>query len=398
MKKLFIPLLAVCIFLNGCGYGKDVESQAFVIAVGIDKGESFPLKVSFTFANPAAGTSSDGGEPSAPKPDTVSIEAPTVFSAVRKLDAIKSKAINLSHTKVVIFSKDVARDGIKNFLSGFASSKDFRPNTYVCISECTAEKFLKNIKPAHETFIEKYFDNIMQKVAEDKVNEAYLYYLFYNVTDDFSGSIVPLVGINSGKHEDRKKEYGDDFSYEARAGEIIRTGKNPAEVLGCAIFRNDKMIGTMGSFHTDLTRIMCNEFYPKNYSISYSQKNDFVTFRLIQQQRPETLTAIKNGNAFFHIKIPVSIEYIDAGKIEGNKTESAKFCKHLEGLLNYESLKLISESQKKYNCDILGLGNSLKRHFLDMESWRKFNWEEKYPEAKIKVSFQVIFADFEEAN
>jgi hypothetical protein len=33
-----------------------------------------------------------------------------------------------------------------------------------------------------------------------------------------------------------------------------------------------------------------------------------------------------------------------------------------------------------------------------MTSWEKFNWEEKFVSADIRISFKVEFADFEETN
>ena len=136
------------------------------MAVGIDKGDTFPVKATFVIADPSGGSDE---KPASPKPDILSVEAPTVFSAIRKIDSIKSKTINMSHVKVVVFSDSIAKDGVGEFLSGFASSRDFRPNTYVCVSQGDAEKYLREVKPAQETFIEKYFDNIMHKVAHDKV-------------------------------------------------------------------------------------------------------------------------------------------------------------------------------------------------------------------------------------
>ena len=63
-KKLLCILTIICLFLGGCSYGKDVDEQSFVIAVGIDKGESFPLRVTFVFANPSGSGSGGGGGPS----------------------------------------------------------------------------------------------------------------------------------------------------------------------------------------------------------------------------------------------------------------------------------------------------------------------------------------------
>ena len=402
MKKLSIMLVLI-LLLGGCGYGKDVENQAFVVAVGIDKGKSFPVKATFVFADPNGGGSGGGGEekPSTPKPDTVTVEAPTVFSALRKIDSIKSKTLNMSHIKIVVFSDEIAKEGIRDYLSGFASSRDFRPNTYVCVSQGDAEKYLKKVKPSHETFIEKYYDNIMSKVAHDKVNEAYLYYHYFNVMEDFSGSLVPLVGINKNEIDKPSSDVSDmydDFSYEARAGEIVRDAQNPTEVLGCAVFRNDKMIDTLGSFKTDLARIICNEYYPRNYSIAYPTKKEFVTIRLIQKRSPVIDGTVKNGKAHIKVEVPLSIEYIDAGKIENHKNKSAQFCAFLEKTLDREAKELIKDAQSSYRADVLGLGEAVKHQFIDVSAWKKFDWEKKFSNAQIDVSFNVMYADFEEAN
>lgn len=411
-KKLLCIIITICLFLSGCSYGKDVDEQSFVIAVGIDKGESFPLRITFVFANPSGsssgggesggdGGSEGGGSSSSPSPDIVTIEAPTTFSAARKLDAIKSKKINLTHTKLVVFSTDVAKEGIKKYVNGFASSRDFRPNTYVCIASGSAQEYFNSVKPSQEKYLEKYYDHIMQKVASDKVNESYLYYLYFNLTDTYSSSIVPLVGLSENKLTAPAQSlhpHSDDFSYEARAGELLRDASNKAEILGCGVFRNDKLITTLGSFQTDLARLICDEFYPKNYSIFYSSVSDFVTVRIIQQNSVKIKSEIKNDNALINISVPISIEYVDAGKIENDTLKSKEFCYYLKKRLDASTKKLIYDFQTIYDCDFLGLGDSLKKHFSNLSQWKKFNWEEKYSDAKINVSFDVTYADFEETN
>ena len=422
-KNLICIITLICLLLGGCSYGKDVDEQSFVIAVGIDKGESFPLRVTFVFANPSgsgsggggsegggesgggggSGGSDGGGESksSSSGPDIVTIEAPTTFSAARKLDAIKSKKINLTHTKLVVFSTDVAKEGIKRYVNGFASSRDFRPNTYVCITSTSAQEYFNSVKPSQEKYLEKYYDHIMQKVASDKVNESYLYYLYFNLTDTYSSSIVPLVGLSKNKLTGPAQSlhpHSDDFSYEARAGELLRDSSNKAEILGCGVFRNDKLITTLGSFQTDLARLIGNEFYPKNYSIFYPEVSDFVTVRIIQQEKVNIKSEIKNDNAHITIDVPIFIEYVDAGEIENDSKKSRDFCNYLKMRLDASTKKLIYDFQTMYDCDFLGLGDSLKKHFSNLSQWKNFNWEEKYSDAKINVSFRVTYADFEETN
>lgn len=410
MKKVSVLILILELLLCGCTYANDADSQSFVIAVGIDKGGQMPLCVSFIFANPSGeaensdsqkSTGEESGSSSSLSPDTVTVEAATVFSAVKKLDAIKSKKINLTHTKLVVFSDEIARSGIKKYVKGFASSHDFRPNTYVCISSGNAKSYLESVKPAHEKYTEKYYDHIMQKVAVGKLNESYLYNLYFNLNKISSSSVVPLVGVNKNSLTppvNARGNFTDDFSYEARAGEILREASNKAEILGAAVFSGDKLVTTLGSFQTDITRLIRNEYYPKNYSILYKTGSDFVTFRLTQQTKPQIKSAIKNGEAHIDILVPLSIEYIDAPFSDGSPENSDEFIKALSKRLQNAATELTDEFRQEYNCDFIGIGESLRKHFLTLSSWERFVVENGFKRYKINISFDILSADFEEIN
>ena len=243
MKKLCLFLIVTLLTatLGGCGYADEIDEQTFLVALGIDKGKKYNVRATFIFANPSEGGDKESGSGTkSKKTDIVTVEAPGVYSAIRQLNSIKSKKIEMSHTKIIVFSKELAKEGIESFIYGFAGARDFRPNTYVCISKCSAEKYLRNVKPSQEVFVEKYFDLIMQKVAADKVNETYLYYLYYNIADKHLGSAVPLVNVNKNKlpeEEVPETEELDDFAMNLKAGELVRKSENETEVSGCCIFR-----------------------------------------------------------------------------------------------------------------------------------------------------------------
>lgn len=403
MKRLIIFILLSSILLSGCNYGIDIDEQSFVIAVGVEKGKAYKLRTTFVFCNPSEG---GGGEKdaksgsAAKSTDIVTIEAPSVFSAIRQLNGIKSKKINLTHTKLVVFSEELAREGIEEYINSFASSRDFRPNTYICISEGSSDKYLRNVKPVLESYIEKYYDHIIKKVASDKVNEAYLYYLYFNLAEKYSGSVVPLVGINKNslpKEDSPQTIESDDFAINEKPGDILRKAENEAEVFGSAIFRNGKMVLKIGSFYSNLVHLIGNEFYPDNYTFRDKESGEFVTVKVTQDTRPEIKSSIKNGKAIIRIKVPIEMEYVDPSVIDTPK-KSDKFKKYITSVFNKKVDSLIKKSQTKYDCDLLGLGEFLKKHFIDYKEWEKFNWEQKYKEADIKITFKIRFADYEEIN
>ena len=399
MKKIIPLLLCISIVLSGC-YGIDIDEQSFVIAVGIDKGKSYRVRTTFVFSNPIESGGEEKTSTAAKSTDIVTIEAPSVFSAVRKLNYIKSKKINLTHTKLIVFSRELAEDGIGEFVDGFVSSHDFRPNTYVCISTNSADKFLRSAKPVQESFLEKYYDHIIKKAASDKVNESYLYYLHFNFSEKSSGSLVPLVGTNKNelpKETDLKTIESDDFALNEKAGKILRKAENEAEFSGTAIFKDDKMVASLGSFYTDIARFIGNEFYPASYTFRIPSTGDFVTVKINQHSPPDISAKLKNNNAHIKIKIPIELEYVDPLVVDTPK-KSKEFTDYITSVLNKKAKYLIKKTQEDYQSDIFSLGDYLKRYFIDYKKWEKFNWKEKYKTAKIDVSFKIKYADYEEVN
>ena len=403
MKKTVLCISLCMLFLTGCVYGTDVDEQAFVIAVGLEPGTQYNYRATFVFSNPSSGSSGDkggGGSDKGKSSDIVTLEAPTVFSAVRRLNDLKSKKINLTHTKIVIFSDKLAKDGISDIVEGLSSSRDFRPNTLLCISSGSAEDYLKAVNPKQETFIDKYFDHSMQKVVTDSVNETYLYYLYFNIVDTNFGSLVPLVGTSSKKLDEATpaSSLSDDFALNDFAGDIIKDAENDAEISGGAILKDGKLVAKIGSLYTDISRLICDEFHPDSYSFIHKESGKYVTIRIMQHARIRTDAKFVNGHAVIKKEVPIDIRYVDPAGVIKNKEDSDRFLSYVCSLLSEKADALILKSQTEYNSDFLGLGEDIKHLFKDLDSWDKFNWKEKYRDADIKIKFTVNSTDYEEVK
>lgn len=403
MKKTILCAVLCVFLLTGCVYGTDVDEQAFVIAVGLEPGSEFNYRVTFVFSNPSSGSSGEqggGGSDKGKSSDIVTLEAPTVFSAVRRLNDLKSKKINLTHTKIVVFSDKLAKDGVSDIVEGLSSSRDFRPNTLLCISSGSAEEYLKAVKPVQETFIDKYFDHSMQKVVTDSVNESYLYYLYFNIVDTNFGSLVPLVGTSSKKLDEAPTvpPYADDFALNDFAGDIIKNAENDTEFSGGAILKDGKLVAKIGSLYTDISRLICDEFHPDSYSFLHKDSGKYITIRITQHARIRTDAKLSGGKAVIKKEVPIDIRYVDPAGVIKNKDDSDKFLSYICKVLSEKANALILKSQTEYDSDFLGLGEDIKHLFIDLDSWEKFNWKEKYKTADIDIKFTVNSTDFEEVK
>lgn len=381
MKCAAVCLCAAVLF-SGCGYAQDADAQVFCAAIGIDKGENMPLKLTFMFENPPEG---DGDAPAAQSDesaaDLITLEAPSIYSAVRRMNAVKSKKINLSHTKMLVFSKEIAEEGIGEIIRGTVSAREFRPNTFVTVSRDGAGEYLHAIKPRGEAFTDKYFDGIMRKVVTDGVNEAYLYYLYFNMLEEGTGSIVPLVGVNAGgENTASAQKHTDDTTLDDYAGSIAQSAAGGAEIAGSALLAGDKLAGYMNSADTTVARMICNEYYPDSYTLTDPNGSGDVTVRIFQNKRTKIDAEIKNGKAVYTVKIAPDFEYVTPAPVDGDR-----FLSYVCAQIQARAEKTINETRRQYGCDFFGICEKAKKCFADLAAWQAFAREHPFSEAEINV-------------
>ena len=144
MKKLkFVPFLVIIILFSGCMRINEVDSKSFVTAIGFDKGENYNLRFTFVFTAPSKEASKDGKS----NDETIVIEAPSLYSAIEQINNFKSQMIVLTHTQTLIFSEELAKEGLSEHIYMLVRSNHFRPNTYVCVTDKTSMEFLDKINP-----------------------------------------------------------------------------------------------------------------------------------------------------------------------------------------------------------------------------------------------------------
>ena len=85
--------------------------MAYVLAIGIDKGENAKMKVSTQFTKTAVFSSNSGTSPEdASSIVLVSCYPDSIFSALNLLNTYIGKELNLAHCSVVIFSEEFAKE------------------------------------------------------------------------------------------------------------------------------------------------------------------------------------------------------------------------------------------------------------------------------------------------
>lgn len=116
MNKKFLIIVVLfilfVIFVNAfsSSYAShNISNLAYVLAIGIDKGEKAKMKISAQFTKNSTSSNSESSSSSG-NIILVSGEADSIFSGFNLLNSYIGKELNLAHCSVVIFSEKFAKE------------------------------------------------------------------------------------------------------------------------------------------------------------------------------------------------------------------------------------------------------------------------------------------------
>lgn len=151
MKKRLLVILVLVMFvpiLSACWNQKELTDLAFVLALGIDRGEDDLYHVSFQLVNPGnVSTAQNGGGTGLPIAVYKSTGR-TITEAARNATKKVSRRLYYAHTNLVVVSEEVARDRtlMLNMFDAFARDPEFRTTTEMVIARgSTAEEIVTTL-------------------------------------------------------------------------------------------------------------------------------------------------------------------------------------------------------------------------------------------------------------
>lgn len=406
MKKFFIWIIIFCtIFIFTYAFSASYNSQNidrldYIIAIGIDKSpDNTNLQVSFEFTDLGAFSESDSEQGSKPIIDTV--VAPSIPESINLMNAYAGKQVNLSHCKVVVFSEDVARDGILEEVTYLMNSPQIRPTTNIIIASDKAKDYIENSTSSLEGILTKYYDLFPTSAEYTGYTSNILLSRFYqNLTSDESGAVA-ILGTksksskkNSSSQEENtsnstKQEVSNNTSLESIAtGVNIVEGDRGTENIGLAVFNKDKYIGNLSAIETLCYTLIEEEVDNFSVCIDHPTNPDKKIDVSVSRLEPTNVKVdISKDNPIITIKLNLtakaltgqnSLDFSDKDTL--NSVNSA-----LKEFLTSKMKDFLYKTSKVYGCDINGFYRLVKQKFLTIPEYDNYNWEEMYKKADFNV-------------
>ena len=379
----------------------ELNDWAFVHTIGVDKGVSDQLRFTFQMATykgsgggSVSGTGGGSGSQGNKDHAVISIDCPTFYSGINMLNTSLSRTLNFMHSKYLIISEELARDGVERFINGMMRSYQIRRSMYVIIVKGSASDFIKEFNPVIGTSITKTQELIMDHQYETGLFAEVTYNEFsIGLKNTYTQPTAALAAINDfssfktgGAPPEEFKSGGDYY-----AGELPREGGNKYEFFGTALFDGDKMIGELSGDETRAMLMMKGEFQDASIAIPDPIDSKLrLGFYVHQQKKPNIKITFKDGEPVIHVKVSLegSLQNVQSStEYEGEELKPVAE-KALETFIKDNFDKTIDKC-KSLNCEAFGFGETAAMQFLTIQEWEEYNWiaHFKYAEVTTEVEF-----------
>nr|WP_106779621.1 Ger(x)C family spore germination protein [Lysinibacillus timonensis] len=400
IKRLlyFLFLLFMLLLLTGCWDQVSIDKRAYVVAIGLDKGEKNHINVTYLISNPEF--SKQEGPTSEPSQEVITFPANDFITAKNIANSVIAKNITYSMLGVLIVSEEFAKDSdFIRYMYDATKDREIKRNIPMVVTKENVSTFLLENKPNLETRIHKYFEYILENANQAGLIANNKIHSYFAITEADSGLFLATYATTKGGSGNGYTEGEDEI---LAGGLNIEGDSNDTQFIGSAVFKEGKMIGTLNGEETRLA-IMLNETlemgdiytsYPDPLNPQYR-----ISTRIMKRDRNEVVMDLNRYTPTIDVTIPLyldilsvqSMETYDEGKLEQLKS-------HIEETIMKKFEKLVNKTQEDFKGEPFGWALIARKKFWTSSDFEDYDWMKTYPNMRVNVKVNVTIGTFGEQS
>lgn len=323
--KIFFSLFLCFLLFTGCSGSRHLKDLFIVEGLGIDY---YDNNLSVTLQGLKVNVSNASDTPLGNMVVNTSASGTTVSNAINNIAKAVSKRAFFGHNKIIVLSKELAQNDIKNYIDYFLRSEDSRADVAICVSNEKAKFILEskendaNVPSENILFLINNNEETGQSIL---VNENEFLMLY---EDKYSDIYLPVI------------ERKDDES--------------TVKSAGIALFSDNRLAYITNDIETKGFVILNNKAKDVLIQIS-DEKFGKIDVKLSNIKCKKSASIVEN-KAYFNVEINADIILGEIEKGTQNKL-SKKDNKRLCALVEKACNEMISET---YNACIYAKSNALR--------------------------------------
>ncbi|MCX4303031.1 MAG: Ger(x)C family spore germination protein [Clostridia bacterium] len=371
IKKVILSIILIVFLftLTGCYDANTIENSYYIVALGIDLNDKDPINpyhISIQIAkNKASSSDSGGGSSQSSAYSIYSVDSQTINNGIDILNNYLDKKINLSHCSAIIFSEELAKQGISDALNALSSNHEIRPNAYVLISSSKASDVLDKVSNAGEDFSSRFYEYIINSFD----------YTGYSVETTFNKL---LSEINN--------TLGDGIAI------YTTINKDSIQNSGLAVFKDDRMVGHTSAIESIAYLLLVNKLEESSITIDKSSdENSKLDLEIGIMKKCHKDIEIINNTPYITCDFFITANIKASGNdFDYTKSENIlKIEKHAEKYLTDLITDYLYNLSRNYNADILNFENMYTKKCLTNKELQDIHFEDIYKDSVFKVNVNV---------
>lgn len=373
LKKCTVVFLVIIVIasnfcLTGCLDKNEIETFGFVVALGVDLGESDEVIVSVQILKPNNDPKRDSSS-DASQIEVYTCAGNSIYNALYNLSNRLSIPLKLSSNKYILVGRKFAEAGIQPVIDFSLRFNEMRPTNPILVTKERALDILK-IQESGEYISPSVISNLLKR-------QSYLCKAPITTNLEFANDI--------------KSESGVSVCGVLSVDKRMKKTHNNFVLSGSAVFKKDKLIGYMNEEETCGMQWIKGKVKLGDIVIHDKDKAKISLAILNSSSNLKPLIKDKSVNVTANIMVQSNIR-----EVYENKSESMDFNDNLD-LIDELSKKqgkvigdkvneAISAAQYRLAADVFGFGDLLYREYPHDWENIKDHWNNIFPHINIKVN------------
>jgi spore germination protein KC len=393
-KLRWAAVLLVIAFITqaGCWDRREIEDQAYVIMLGIDKAPDQGLFITALVAEVTK--VSAGAMQSSVTPSTTSLaakvltaRAATITQAVHILNGGMTRDLALRHLRGVVVGESLAREGLESVLMELHRHPRARTNALLAQARGRAHEVLASFHPVAEVNPARMAEGyLLQAKSLHLAPPIRLHSFLSRLAAVGEDPYLPVAAVNPAV-DDLLSPLSQEAQQSSLAGNMPRAGGNPVELVGTAVFRRDRLVGFLNVDQTQMLLAMKGAMGKAYMSFpDPDKKGESVTMRFHQENFPEVKAEFQGGAPSVHMAFKFEGELLVApGGTDYSQPAARDRLERAAEAFADKTMQEVVDQVLKWQVDPVGLGQRYRGRFSSWAAWEAYEWHSKLAELRLTV-------------
>ncbi len=376
-KKLLITCIVLSnILLSGCQGSKEIDTIALAISIGIDKvGDEY--FVTYQILNPKAIVSQKASNES---PIFLYTErGKDLFEIIRRITTISPRKIYNSHIRMIVFSEEVAREGINGFMDFFLRDHEFRTDFYFVVAKgATANKILQSVTPLESVSGMEMYNSIQSsKKAWTPTKAVEIIELVNKLISDGVNPVLSAVEL--------VEEESNSDSIEGLKQSVV----SKLKLSGLYAFKKDKLVGYLNESESEGFNYITGHVKDTAGFVQFGKHNR-ITIEITKAKSKIKAYMLK-GKPAINVAIDLGVNInAETGNLDISTEENTDLISRLfEEEIKRKCEYSIMKAQGELKTDVFGFGEEIHRTYPKLWKKIKLNWNEEFTKLPVSVTVQA---------